>query len=734
MPSCCFVFCHSMKLDGLLERSEREKMFREEYTQRRIDNYFKQKKIQWHEANLLLMAQEDHIAADIHAAEREEGDRKKNLMEQQQKVKDLLELEAEKEREKERRHNPFQLLDLPSEDYMQYVRLKEESLPQVASLIKDSFRHSAGSSCPNKVICNCHHEWTSSLKLMKACAKRVDMTLREAIDMSTAGTTLTGKVRLLQHNEEDGKYPVKKFLKIKKNVSKTACRVDFHWQPDRNCLQKYQRIRTLQAYRLLRVQKLKALSISGELFKQKHQSLLEVRRRLRVEKFGSRKERRHVLDQAIELETCMEALESNILTNCIEICENGRLEKMNFLNLFCVHIVSKEKTEQPKQKKKKKLPGYMQKKKQVGPIIVAGTNRHDHDRKKMELSTRTGQLVEVIDEQGDSEADDEQYSCPSACTFSPKGVEQIQVLEAAPPLPSYVLLHLHLKRTEAEQSKTIDSEKRADKEASSQNKNKFIMGKQSLPKSDALNSPISKNGRSPSPNFTTPSSSPNSKIRGKLANKRQSMNVIDKSSGFRGVNGGTGSKFPRKSMQNEPNDEDILRAKTLLADVVDVELEKVIPKEGSREIPGLSKYPSEETHLYLPLVRIEEIKKWSKGMSAWYDDVELKWKKSKKDLCLSFFQRARLLLTGGERHRQLLTDDASLAAKLHRANALDLVELLCCRSTLVMRVCKVFIIYLKTTLRASHTFFLLFTIAHCQQRLCQLGNHYPLPKNRYALR
>ena len=677
-----------MKLDGLLERSEREKMFREEYTLRRINNHFKQHKIRWHEANLFLMAQEDHLAASIRAEDQKERAMKKNLIDQQQKVKALLKQEEEREREKETVGKIALQVDILSYDYLQHVKLKDETLPEVATLVQKVFQID-GEGCPSNVICNCHHEWTSSLKLMKACAKRVDTAVREAIDISSAVVTMAGKVRRLEHDAADGNYSVRKYVTTKNKVPRVPCRVDFYWKPDKNCSQKYRSVRKLQAYRLLRRDKLRALLNSGELFKQLHQSLLEVRRRLRVEKFASRKERRPVLDQAIELENQMDALESTILANCIEICENGRLEKMNFFNLFCVHIGAKQ-ANKPQISKEKKLPGYMQKKKEVGPIVTSGTNRHNHDRKKMEYSATTGQMREVVDEGGDSEADDDQYTCPAACTICPKGDNQLQMLHTAPPLPSYILLHLHLKRTETEQKKAAEQQKKIDQEENSASltTKKSVLEKKSLLKSAALNSPLTKFERAQSPPPSAcPTTSSNTKRKNKAV-KRQSINVIHQPTSLRvGVGTGEkGSKVPRKSMEFDHSDEDILRSKTLLEDVIDVELDKVIPKEGTREIAGLSKYPSEETLLYLPLVRIEEIKKWSHDISRWYEDVEQKWKQSKSALCLSFLQRARLLLTGGV-HKQVHSDDASLAERLQRANALDLVELLCCRSTLIMRVC-----------------------------------------------
>jgi hypothetical protein len=697
--SCSFfLFPCRMKLDGLLERSEREKMFREEYTQRRIDNHFKHEKIRWHDADLYLMGQEDHLASCLRAEEQKESAFQEDLLRQMKKVKALLKEEEHKERlellEKRAKGEAFdeyKLLKLdidPTTEYLEHVKIKQETLQEVVVLVKDSFRRQQR---PHEALCNCHHEWTSSLPLMKACAQRVDTAVREALDQSNSVSVATVAGTAHRFEQEGGEtVSMKSYLKLKKRVKQVPCRVDFKWKPDKNCVHKYRSIRALQSYRLLRFQKLRVLLENGKHFKDLHQFLLKVRLRLRVEKFASRKERRPVIDQAISLEKQMDELEKSILEDCLEICENGRLEKMHFLNLFCVHIGSKVEKENiaKKNAKKKKLPGYMQQKKEVGPIVVSGANSHDLDRMRTEISVITGQLVEVLDEGGDSEADDDEYPCPSACTISPKGEEQIVVLDMAPPLPSYVQLHFHLKRTEAEQAKADELQKRAEMEAIKEASNanaKPIFQKQSLLKSAALNSPLSKFGHAESPQSSSPPMSPLSKKKSKIS-KRQSVSYNVSSKELDKSASKVKFKMPRISMQHENEDYDISRKKSLLQNVIDLEIDKVIPKEGSRVIPGLSKYPSEDTHLYLPLVRIEEIKSWSQSMSRWYDEVEMKWKKSKSPLCLTFLQRARFLLNGGERHKQLFVVDASLASVFHSASALDLVELLCCRSTLVMRV------------------------------------------------
>jgi hypothetical protein len=232
------------------------------------------------------------------------------------------------------------------------------------------------------------------------------------------------------------------------------------------------------------------------------------------------------------------------------------------------------------------------------------------------------------------------------------------------------------------------AELEATKEAASNN-DKAMVGNKSLLKSTAFNSPLAKYGRSSrSPQSTSsPPPSPMPRKKNKIS-KRQSIQVSSNKYSFSDKDiEKSAVKVSKRSSMHEDEDFDIARKMTLFADMIDTELERAIPKEGSRDIPGLSKYPSGDTHLYLPLIRIEEIKKWSQLMSEWYGDVEQKWKKSKSALCITFLQRARLLLNGGERYRQLLADDASLAAVLKSANALDLVELLCCRRTLILRVC-----------------------------------------------
>jgi hypothetical protein len=205
------VFILRMKLDGILERSEREKMFREEYTRRRIDNHYKLEKTRWHDANLFLMAQEDHLASRIRAEEQEESATQKNLMDQQTKVKELLKLEEEKERiellERKTRgevlkENHQLKLVINTDEYLKHVQLKDETLEEVTELIKT--RLGVKEECPQQVLCNCHHEWTSSLQLMKACAKRVDSTVREAIDRSQAVVTVSGQAHRLEQEAGGG--------------------------------------------------------------------------------------------------------------------------------------------------------------------------------------------------------------------------------------------------------------------------------------------------------------------------------------------------------------------------------------------------------------------------------------------------------------------------------------------------------------------------------------------------
>jgi hypothetical protein len=672
-----FHIVESMKLEGLLERSEREKMFREEYTLRRWNLIQRQRAQHWHDTDLHLMAQEDHLASRLRIKEREERETRQTLMIEQKKVKDLLaakEDEARKEQQERLARGgnlkkwESTIEEVDPEEYLKFVKLRNESVAEVAALM-DSV---GNEQSPSTALCGCMHSWTSSLLLMKACARRVDTTVREAIDQSSRVTTVAGELIRLEAIAGET-YTVKQYLqKKKKKSSRYLCQIDFKWHPDRNCFVKYRNVRALQHYRASRHQKIRALQESGEHFKQLHLTLGLLRQRMRIEKYTSRHERRVEVDRAVALEKEMEELEKSILENCLLICENGRLEKMNFWNLFCVHIGPKEvKNEKTKVTKKKKVPGYMQRKKTTGPVVIAAANKHDNDRKKMELSAKTGQLVEVIDEDGDSEVDDEELACPAACTISPKGNEQIVIAVPTPPIPPFVLMDMHLKRTQAAKEK-IEARRRREEVA---------VTKQSLGNSSARNTPISKFDLQLTDDRATPSSKGTSKL------SRLSMNANSSIANKDFDKFNAGGKNPRKSMNTQGNDDfDLEREKSLLDNLEDVELKKVIPKEGSRSIPGLSKYQSPDTHLYLPLVRIEEVKRWSHRMTAWYNNVERKWKESKKSLCLSFLQRARLLLRGSKSHRQLLPDDSSLAVILHRANAIDLLELLCCRRTLILRV------------------------------------------------
>lgn len=689
-----FHLVERLKLEGILERSEREKMFREEYTGRRAELARSTRVAGWRNADLLLMGQEDHRASRLRAQESEKRGLRLSLEAQRARVKEVLRAEQEKQRQalqaRLARGEVVQEAELSglqedAEAHLALVRLRGESSAQVAALAQQLLGRG---QCPQPALCNCQHEWSNGLPLMQACAARVDVSVREAIALADAVATVVGSARRLDSSSIE-KASVKQYLQLRKKTPPKPCQVNFKWRPDKNCTVKYRYLRALQALRLSREQQLRVLLESAGRFSQLHGELLQVRGRLRVQKFESRGERRAVLDQAVALEHRLEALEAAISESCFKICENGRLEKMNFLNLFCVQVGGRDRKDKEDKallmkKKEKRVPGYMQHKKHVGPVVVAAANKHDSDRKKVVLNKDTGRLEEVLDPAGDSEADDEELACPMACTVSPKGPEQVAMPCSAPPLPPFVLRHLHQQRIIASQKRAQERRKREEQAAAA--------------KQAALASPLGKFSTAAAEETTA--SAPASSRKSRVA--RLSMNVssgflLKDSEGAGQLGGGGGAgvhrrKLPRKSMSSSSDEDegdfdfDAARQQSLFADVADDEQARAASRESSRVIPGLSMYPSAHTHQYLPLLRVAEVKLWSQHLSEWFAEVERQWKASKAELCLSFLQRARLLLTGGARHRQLLAEDVSLAVLLQRAPALDLVELLCCRRTLVMKV------------------------------------------------
>ena len=642
-------------------------MFREEYTKRRVDIYIKNKEIKWHEADQYLMTQEDHVAARLRNEENRKYNEQRHMLLEQERVKELVHRKREEDKkELEKRISNGDtltedenrvLIDDPDK-YLQHIKIKDESLSDVTKMIKESIENNEH---PNEVLCNCHNEWTSTLKLQKACSKRIDSKLREAIEQSTSVSTLSMKTLRLEL-EYGEKYSVKNFSRKKKeSSSQISCSMDMFWNIDRNCSQKYRTVRSLQSLRQQRLSNLLKLLKRGKDFEECHQSLLDVRSRLRVEKFATRGERRVFVEKAAALEKTLETIEQSIITGCLDICEKGRTEKMHFLNLFCVcvetNVATSSESSTSALKTKKKVPGYMQKKKSSGPIVVSKPNKRDNDRKKLEVSPITGEIIEVIDEGGDSEADDDVYPCPQACTISPAGEDQIKVAEACPQLPPFFIIHTHQKRAEDEQKKANTKKKEEENKMYEKYLNDHDQNK------------------------TAQVSPPPSRRIKSRASKRLSMqpNVADHD-----LKGST-VKETRRSMTMKAEDYEI--TKNLLQDLKDQNMENVVPKEGSRVIPGLSKFSHPDTHRYLAMIRILEVKQWSKRISSWYYNVEIEWKKKKSTLCLLFMQRARLLLSGGQKHKQLRDDDASLAMLLRRANAFDLIELLCCRSNLIIRVC-----------------------------------------------
>ena len=627
------IVANRKKLEEIVERSEREKMFREEYVLRRVELSIKNEKNRKHNVNIELMKQEDSLASKIRDFERNNVNQERDILSEQMKVKALLQNEAKKNAEKTG-------IVKQIEDVTPFLKVKNETPDEIIDMISKGF---ANEKCPHEILCQCDNKWTGDLKVMKACAANIDSVVREVLRRSNHVLSLCGHLRCFETPFKSAK----EYLSARKRIKKLPQSIDFEWKPDRNCVQKYCDIKELQSLRKKRRDNICFIEKKGSQFSSVHKELQEVRHNLRVGKFRSRRERQEVLSKAIHLENEMEDIESSILSTCLSICEDGKVEKMHFLNLFRVHIHSDGRERGSSDgaagaARRTKTPGYMQERKKAGPVIVSSTNKYA-DKTKIALSS-SGDIEEIADEEGDSEVDDEELSCPSACTFSPKGSDQIVVSEMPPSLPAFSILHFHNTRTEVE-------------EHEAKKKTQASLNRQS---------PQGRRARQSMSNFNTIS--------------------LDQSESRR---------KPRKSISSQGNSnslEIVSKKKSLLthslsSNVIDLEIDKAIPKEVSRSIPGLSKYTNEQSNLYLPIIRIAEIKKWSAETSRWYEDVESKWKAVKSSLCLSFLQRAKMLLHGKERYTRLQADDTSFQLLLRSADVLDLVELLCCRRSLIMRVC-----------------------------------------------
>lgn len=105
-----------------------------------------------------------------------------------------------------------------------------------------------------------------------------------------------------------------------------------------------------------------------------------------------------------------------------------------------------------------------------------------------------------------------------------------------------------------------------------------------------------------------------------------------------------------------------------------------------RDIPGLCKFSMQDITKSQVYIEAEITKKWCGDLSKWFYAMEDNWKEQKRNLCVSYLQRARHLLYGGNRYNSLKHNDSRLAQTIDKESSFDLMEFLLCRGGFTMKV------------------------------------------------
>jgi hypothetical protein len=343
-----FSLDHRVTLGGVLERFERENMFREDYQQRAIEDILKMRNKDALSKENVLMLQEDKWSTQLREREAEELERSEERYDEMMRIRhaltevsphlpvlflsdlnrSLLVLDQEVVYDSlamsqgghlQRRLVCSKALD--SDPTQDQSFLHGTNLDEALRLIRKGFESDEGTG--RSGICHCSHDWQTTPEKIWNCTEAAEAIFRRGVS-SLSEPFLIQATNLPKVDGGDCS-----FVRL-------SCQIIAKIVPDPFVLAKFKILMKLKACREMRRELTLELSEKLTIFAQHHTQLLSIRQRLRSEKHPTRGERKDVLQKAIEIESEMSRMDRRLLELGSLICDQGRKEIKYFTKLIPV--------------------------------------------------------------------------------------------------------------------------------------------------------------------------------------------------------------------------------------------------------------------------------------------------------------------------------------------------------------------------------------------------------------
>lgn len=201
------------------------------------------------------------------------------------------------------------------------IKLRTEDCFEIANLVKLGFDGPNG--CGRCEVCDCNVDWKTSPKIMHMCTLALERAVMNASALFDTPMQLRCNMSKVLHNEKN-----------KVATGAIVGELEARIVPDDDCYAKYILLLNLRDARSSREECIRKIWILQDQLKSDHMELMNTRKRLRTEKFGTRSERQNVQEESIYLENKAINTGNILASTCNRVYEESHREIKLFCTLF----------------------------------------------------------------------------------------------------------------------------------------------------------------------------------------------------------------------------------------------------------------------------------------------------------------------------------------------------------------------------------------------------------------